>query len=165
LKKVFAFDCYDTVFAASGVPSADEREYISQVRRPEWAPLELPQSFYEMPPHRDAKEGIARLRTEFLVVTCSNLPRGLLLGRSAAAGILWDAIVPLEASRSYKPAIEAYFTVCEVMQVLPHDVTVVTAHADGPDIEGAPAAGMSVQLIRNPGCPQTIIELAESLGC
>lgn len=160
---ILAFDCFGTVFDTSGVPIEEVREYVRQVKRPEWAPLELPPSFYEMKAHPDAAEGIKRLREKFRVVTCSNLPRKLLFGRSCIAGIQWDAIVPLEASQRYKPAREAYWTVCEVMQCLQADVTVITAHADGPDIKGAPNAGMKVQVIRNPGTPQTIIELAEAL--
>jgi hypothetical protein len=41
----------------------------------------------------------------------------------------------------------------------------VTANKDFGDIEASLALGMQAQLIRHPGTPATIIELAESLGC
>jgi 2-haloacid dehalogenase len=165
MTKVLAFDCFGTVFDVSAVPTDEVREYGRQVRRDEWAPLELPRSWDRLKAHADAVEGIKRLRQKYRVVTCSNLPLGLLAHLSGQAGIMWDAIVPLEANRAYKPSKLAYCTVAQVMQVEQPAVTVVTAHANGPDLEGAPAASMGVQLIRNPGTPQTIIELAESLGC
>lgn len=164
-EEVLAFDCFGTVFDTSDVAAESVRDYVRQVKRPEWEPLRLPPYWLDLKAHLDAAEGIDRLRNKYRVVTCSNLPLGLLSHLSARAGILWDAIVPLEASRRYKPSQHAYWTVSGVMQTAPEDVTVVTAHADGPDIQGAPNAGMKLQVIRNPGTPQTIIELAEQLGC
>lgn len=163
--KVLALDCFGTVFDSSNVPKEDVRSYIAQVQRPEWAPLELPISFCGMQPHPDAAEGINRLRAKFRVVTCSNLPVLLLHDLSQLGGVEWDAIVPLEARRCYKPDHNAYWAVSDLMGVPPSQVTVVTAHANGPDIEGAPRAGMQVQLIRNPGCPADINALADELGC
>lgn len=163
MNPVLAFDCVGTVFDASGVPGSDMRSYVEQVRRPHWAPLQLADSFYDMPAHADAAEGIARLRKKYRVVTCSNLPMGLLHLLSVKSGIVWDAIVPLEASRTYKPSPEAYRTVCSVMQASLSAVTVVTAHSQGPDVEGAPAVGMKCQIIRNERYPKDILELASVL--
>jgi FMN phosphatase YigB (HAD superfamily) len=163
--KVIAFDLFGTVFDVSNVPKDDVREYVRQVKAEEWAPLRVPESFESLDDFADSVPGIVRLRQKFRVVTCSNLPLSLTWWLSERAGIKWDAIVPLEASRSYKPEPEAYATVCHVTQCKAKEVLMVSAHADGPDVEGAPAAGFGFQLIRNPGCPQTIIELAEALGC
>jgi len=164
-REVIGMDCVGTVFSTRDVPRADMEGYIAQVRRPQWEPLKLAPSFAAMIAHPDAAEGVRRLRAKYRVVTCSNLPAPLLRILSYAAGIQWDAIVPLEASRSYKPNDLAYQTVCDVTQAFRQNVTIVTAHPDGPDATGAPAAGMKLQIIRQPGCPQTIIELAEMLGC
>jgi 2-haloacid dehalogenase len=162
---VIGFDCFETVFNASGVPESEVREYVRQVRSHLWAPLRLPASWVELPAHADAAEGIKRLRSKFRVVTCSNLPLALLHTLSQQAGIQWDAIIPLEASRCFKPDRRAYRTVCHVLQVEPADVLIVSAHPDGPDAEGAPQAGMGLEIIRQPNCPQTITELAANLGC
>ncbi len=161
--KILAFDCFGTVFDIAGIPKEEVRDYIAQVRRPIWAPLSLPQSWATLPAHPDAAEGLKRLRKSYRVVTCSNLPRDLLLAISQNSGIEWDAIVPLEASRSYKPSPSAYRTVCEVLQVAPEDVAVVTAHPDGPDIGGSASVGMGCFVIRNGGFAKDIIELAERL--
>jgi HAD superfamily hydrolase (TIGR01493 family) len=163
--KVIAFDLFGTVFDVSNIPKEDVRDYVRQVQREDWAPLAIPDSFNNLDAFDDSVRGVDRLRSKFRVVTCSNLPLSLIWWLSQRAWIKWDAIVPLEASRAYKPEAEAYDTVCRVMQCDPEAVLLVSAHADGPDVEGAPNAGFGFQLIRNPGCPQTIIELAEALGC
>ena len=163
--KVIAFDLFGTVFDVSNVPKDEVREYVRQVKAEEWAPLELPHSWDHLPVFSDSVEGIQRLRAKYQVVTCSNLPLELTAWLSDYHGLKWSAIVPLEANRAYKPAYRAYLTVCDVVLCRTSDVLMVSAHADGPDVEGAPDAGFGFQLIRNPGYPQTIIELAEALGC
>lgn len=161
--KVIAFDCFGTVFDTSGIPREDVREYVRQVQRPEWAPLGLPSSFLDMWPHKDAAKGIQRLRSKFRVVTCSNLPARLLHLLSVMGDVEWDAVVPLEARRCYKPAHEAYWAVSDLLNVDPGEVMVVTAHATGPDMRGAPHAGMRVQLIRDPAGLADINALADEL--
>ncbi len=163
--KVIAFDLFGTVFDVSNVPKDEVREYVRQIKQEEWEPLSLPQSWFDIPAFDDSATGIERLRSKYQVVTCSNLPLNLAWWLSKDAGIEWSAIVPIEAHRSYKPSLAAYLTVCRVLQCEPAEVLMVSAHADGPDVEGAPAAGFGFQLIRNSGCPRTIIELAEALGC
>lgn len=163
--KIIACDCVGTVFDTANIPHDAMRDYIRQTKRTPWQPLTLTSCWWLMPAHPDAAEGIARLRAKYRVVTCSNFPLDLLRKLSDASGIRWDAIVPLEASMAYKPARDAYEAVCDVLQAAPHEILVVTAHPDGPDAKGAPAAGMGLQIIRQPGCPQTFIELAEQLGC
>lgn len=161
---VIAFDTFGTVFDLSGVDRQDIRDYAHHIRQPEWSPLHLPASWEKLPAHPDSREGIERLRQRFMVVTCSNGPLGLLAKLSKHNGISWDAIIPLELNRVFKTNPRAYLTVCEVMGVEPSDVLMVTANKDFGDIEAAHALGMQAQLIRNPGCPQTIIELADQLG-
>lgn len=164
-EQVLAFDCNGTVFDNSGISREEMQDYIDQMRLEPYRELFLASSFYDMLPHLDSQEGIERLQKKYRVVTCSNFPLRLLNILSNYADIEWDAIIPLEASRAYKPKKEAYHTVCNILQVEPHNVTVVSAHANGPDVKGAPNAGMNFQLIRNEGYPATIIELAEQLGC
>lgn len=164
-RPVIGFDCVETVFSTANIPRAEISEYVAHTQRVIWSPLLPPNSWSKMPAHPDAVEGIARLRSKFRVVTCSNLPLWLLHALSEEAGIQWDAIVPLEASQSYKPNPMAYAVLCQVMQVEPDQVLIVSAHPDGPDAVGAPNIGMELHIIRQPGCPQTITELAEQLGC
>lgn len=161
--KVISFDVFGTVFDLSGVPKGEIRAYARHVRQPEWAPLKLPDSWTKLPAHPDAAEGVARLREKFLVVTCSNGPLGLLAKLSKFNNIWWDAIIPLELNKVYKPDHRAYLTVCSVLGVPPADVTMVTANKEFGDLEAAMALGMRPMLIRHPGQPMTIIELAAQL--
>lgn len=162
--KAIAFDVFGTVFDLGGVPRNEVRAYVHHVRQPEWAPLKLPESWERLPAHPDSAEGIARLRENFLVVTCSNGPLGLLARLSKHNGISWDAIIPLEMNRVYKPNPRAYLTVCEVLGVSPSEVMMVTANRDAGDLEASASLGMRAQLIRHEGCPKDIVELANVLS-
>lgn len=162
--KVIAFDVFGTVFDLSGVDRQELRDYAAHLRKPEWSPLRLPDSWNSLPAHSDSAEGIDRLRKKYFVVTCSNGPLGLLAKMSKGSGIHWDAIVPLELNRVFKPRPAAYMTVCEVLGVQPQDVLMVTANKSFGDIEASRAIGMQAVLIRDEGGPKTIIELAEALG-
>lgn len=163
--KVVAFDCFGTVFDLSDTPRDEIRDYIRQVRRPEWAPLDLPASWAELPAFPDSAEGIERLRSRYMVVTCANGPLGLLATMSKRSGVTWDAIIPLELNRVYKPDLRAYRSVAEIMGVEPGEVLIVTGNEGSPDLVAPKEIGMQTMRIRDPdGGPQTIIELAELLG-
>lgn len=161
--KVIAFDTFGTVYDLAAVDRDEVRDYIAQVRRPRWSPLNLPSSWQHMPPHADSVEGIKRLRERYIVVTLSNGPLGLQTRMAKNAGIVWDAIIPLEIRRVYKPDPLAYQLVCDVFGVEPGEVLMVTGNAGSPDIAGAESIGMKAQMIRQPGTPQTITELADLL--
>jgi 2-haloalkanoic acid dehalogenase type II len=167
--KVIAFDLFGTVFDMSNVPREEIRAYLDCCTAPKW-PLALPEAWKHLPTHDDAVEGIALLRTKYTVVALSNGPLNTTVPLSKNVGITWDALIPLEAYHVYKPQSEAYLTIVGLLGVAPSDVLMVTAnptfaHFPYGDIEGARGVGMQAQLIRRPGCPQTIIELAEQLGC
>ena len=163
--KIIAFDVFGTVFDFSNVPYEERKAYADHIQQPEWSPLTLPASWENLPPHPDSQLGIEFLREQFIVVTCSNGPLGLLTKLSKNAGISWDAIIPLELNKVFKPNDRAYLTVCEVFGVEPRDVMMVTANKDFGDIEAAQRLGMQWSLIRNPpDGAQTIIELAGRLG-
>ena len=87
----------------------------------------------------------------------------MLGGISALNGIGWDHITDLKEHRVYKPNIDAYRTIEKDLGYKPVETLMVTANPTFGDVEGAAAIGMHSQVIRQPGTPQTIIELAESL--
>ncbi len=163
--KVIAFDVFGTVVDFSGVPREEVKDYASQLRRPEWEPLKLPASWEHLKAHPDSAEGIRRLRQHYIVCTCSNGPLGLLAKLSKNNGIVWDAIIPLEMNKVYKPNPQAYLTVCEVFGVETKDVLMVTANEMFGDIEAARALKMEASLIRHKDGPASIIELANELEC
>lgn len=161
--KVIAFDVFGTVFDLSGIPKQEIKDYINHIRKPVWEPLKLPEHWARQPAHTDASFGIGWLRSKYMVVTCSNGPLGLLTKLSKFNGVTWDAIIPLELNRVYKPNPKAYLTVCEVLDVLPEEVLMVTANKTFGDLEASVSVGMKSILIRGDDGPKTIIELAEQL--
>lgn len=157
--QVIAFDVFGTVFDLSGVDRQEIKDYAAHLRKPEWSPLHLPKSWETLPAHADSASGIARLRERYTVVTCSNGPLGLLAKLSKHNGISWDAIIPLELNRVFKPKPQAYLTVCQVMGVEPENVLMVTTNKDFGDLEASVAVGMKSVLIRDEEIP-TIPHLA-----
>lgn len=160
--KVIAFDVFGTVFNFAGVDRSEIVGYVKRTRIRPWVPLHLPKSWEAMPAHPDSVEGIAKLREKHFVVTCSNGPLGLLAKMSKHAGIDWDAIIPMELYRLYKPNPEAYLTVCKVLECEPSEVLMVTANESFGDLEAAESLGMQSVLIRGEEYP-TILSLAEAL--
>lgn len=165
--KVIAFDVFGTVFDLSQVQKNEIKEYIRHIKQDEWQPLTLPKSWEDLQAHPDATEGLTRLRSKYMVVTCSNGPLGLLAKMSKNNRIEWDAIIPLELNKVYKTNPAAYMTVCEVLDVKPSEVMMVTSNKDFGDLEVSASLGMKPQLVdRHEGTsPTTIVELAELLGC
>jgi 2-haloalkanoic acid dehalogenase type II len=164
--KVIAFDVFGTVVDMSNVPREELRAYGEHIRKPEWSPLVLPESWKHLEAFADSREGISRLRKKFKVVTCANGSLGLLSAINDYNDLDWDAIITLEANQVFKPNPNAYLTVCQVMGVSPDEVMMVTANVPGlGDLEVAAALGMTPQAIRQSDGPKTIIELAEQLGC
>jgi FMN phosphatase YigB (HAD superfamily) len=167
--KVIAFDVMNTVADTSGVPREELREYVECFSRWPYRPQEIPYSWREIPLHADAVEGITRLQTMFTVATCSNVPVSTLRPMLENGGLKDVLFVEIEKAKVYKPDPEAYESFCRMAGVRPEEVLMVTANPklgkhDYGDVEAAQRIGMQAQLIRNPGCPQTIIELAEALG-
>lgn len=160
--KVIAFDVFGTVFDLSQVERNEVRTYIQHIKQSEWFPLKLPKHWEILPAHTDSREGIEMLRKDYTVVTCSNGPLGLLTKLSKHNNISWDAIIPLELNKVFKPNHKAYLTVCEVLDVAPEEVLMVTANEKFGDLEAAKEVGMSSILIRDDKL-STIIDLANYL--
>jgi FMN phosphatase YigB (HAD superfamily) len=161
-----AFDLFGTVFDLAGTPSQEIREYIAHVRKPEWSPLTLPEAWLGLPLHPDSLDGIRLIASKHPVVTCSNAPYEFTVELLIRAGLdgLMD-IVDIAKNQCYKPHPDAYKSICQQFEFVPQEVLMVTGNEGSPDVEGAGAIGMQSVLIRQPGTPQTIVELAEILGC
>jgi 2-haloacid dehalogenase len=159
--EVVAFDTFGTVFDLSQVDHQEIRDYAHHIRKPDWSPLHLPESWTKLPAHPDSKLGLDDLRKKYMVVTCSNGPLGLLAKLSRYNNIQWDAIIPLELNKVYKPNPKAYLTVCEVLGVEPSKVAMVTANKDFGDLEGSESVGIKPILIRGSSWIDNIIYLAK----
>lgn len=163
--KCIAFDCFGTVFSMKGVTKAEIADYVAHVRKETFEPYVFPKSFWHIAAHADAAEGIKMLQTMgFDCVTLSNGDNNLIFERSMKYGIDWDTMIDLRLNRVYKPNIDAYRTIEKELGFKPEETLMVTGNPTFGDIEGAAAIGMQSQVIRQPGMPKTIIELAEKLG-
>lgn len=163
--KVIAFDVFNTVVDMTPLPRHEISDYVRHTRTLPWSPLVLPEHWEHLAAHADSIEGINRLRSKYIVVTCSNGPLGMLAKLSKNAGLQWDAIIPLELGQAFKPRLESYKTVFEVLDVEPTEVMMVTANETFGDLKAAEIWGMVPMLIRSKSGPRTITDLADLLGC
>lgn len=76
----------------------------------------------------------------------------------------WSPLTLPGTWRDMKPHPASYFSICQQFGPDPPEVLMVTGNQGSPDIEGARAIGMHSVMIRQPGTPQTIIELAKTMG-
>ena len=91
--KVVAFDLFGTVFKLSVVPREEVKDYARQLRRLEWAPLKLPESWEELVPFDDAQDALLRLSKRYWVVTMSNAPWRLQRKLVVHNGLPFDAMM------------------------------------------------------------------------
>ena len=163
--KCIAFDCFGTVFDMSGVPREEVKAYVDHVRGNDFSPYRFPDSWYSLKAHRDAALGIWSLRSSgYSCVALSNGSWELLSELSRCNGIHWDHIVDLVEHRVYKPHVDAYRAIEKDLGIIPEETMMVTANPTFGDVEGSQSIGMRPQVIRHPGCPRTIIELAVMLS-
>ena len=157
-----AFDLFGTVFDLANVPKQEISDYIAHVRKPEWSPLTLPESWRRLPRFADAHKGIRAIAgMGLLAVSCSNAP--IAFTKDLCSGLPFTGFTNIAANRCYKPHPQSYMAICQQFRVEPSAVLMVTGNDGSPDIDGAKAVGMQSMMIRQPGCPQTIIELADLL--
>lgn len=162
--KCIAFDCFGTVFDMSGIDRSEIRTYVNHVKRNDFSPYKFPASWYAIPAHPDAKEGIDALRAAgYQCVTLSNGSADLLTYVSAMADLEWNWIIDLAKYRVYKPNVDAYRTVKKETGFHPDECLMVTANPTFGDLEGATAIGMPSKVIRQPGELADINALAQWL--
>ena len=162
--KCIAFDCFGTVFDMSNVPREEIAAYVAHVRKNDFTPYEFPKSWWSLKSHPDCKEGIEMLQGQGLFcVALSNGDADLVDTVAEQNGIYFHYVIDLVGHRVYKPHVDAYRTIQKDLGYKPSATLMVTANPTFGDIEGAAAIGMQSQVIRNPGTPATIIELANLL--
>lgn len=162
--RCIAFDCFGTVFDMSNVSREEIRQYVEHVKRNDFSPFAFPQSWLDLQPHPDSAEGLRMLADNgFACVAMSNGSVDLLQHISERAGIRWANIMDLAKHQRYKPHPEAYRVIEQQAGYAPAECLMVTANPTFGDIEGSAAIGMRSQVIRQPGEPQTIVDLAAML--
>jgi HAD superfamily hydrolase (TIGR01493 family) len=165
--KCVAFDLFGTVFDLSDTPKHEIRAYIAHVRKPEWSPLVLPESWLDLKPFPDAVEGIRSiLEAGYYTFSCSNAPYEFTETLMERCGLdpWFVGYTDIAVARCYKPDPRSYLELCDQYRFQPQECLMVTGNAGSPDIDGAKAVGMQSIMIRQPGCVPTIAALAELLG-
>lgn len=167
--KALLFDVLGTVVDLSDATKDELKAYARHLRQDMWSPLQLPSRWESFPAHPDSKEGLERLRKKFTVVTCSNPSLGFLMRLSKHNQLNWDAIVPLELGKVFKPNSRAYRHVAETIGIEPADCMMVTANLTFGDLEGSAVVGMTPMFLdrkhENLSEVNDILGLANFLGC
>lgn len=139
-------------------------------------------AWHRLDPWPDAVEGLARLKTRFIVAPCSNGNIALMVNMAKRAGLPWDCVLGAETARAYKPLPQAYLASCAQLGLAPEQVMMVAAH--NADLCAAKAHGLATafvarptehgpgqrtDLAADPACVDVVagdfVELARKLGC
>jgi len=96
----------------------------------------------------DSVEGLARLKSKYIICTLSNGNIGLLANMAKAAGLPWDCILSAELFRKYKPDPDTYLGVAKVFDLAPGQVMLVAAHQN--DLAAAHDCGLKTAYIERP---------------
>lgn len=148
--KVIAFDVFGTLVRLKDeVPHEEIKAYANHIRKQEWSPLTLPDSWKTLKAFDDSAIVLKMLRHHFTVVTLSNGPLGLQTALLKNNGIQVDAIIPLEIARVFKPNPRAYQAAAEILGVPAENWLMVTANEKFGDLEASKSIGMQSQLIRD----------------
>ncbi|MDQ0381619.1 haloacid dehalogenase type II [Amycolatopsis thermophila] len=114
----------------------------------EQARARLVRAWHRLPAWPDSAEGLARLRSRYVVAALSNGGFALMTHLLKAADLRFDCVLSAELARTYKPAAQVYLTAAGLLDVAPHEVLMVAAHAW--DLDGARAAGLRTAFLERP---------------
>jgi len=110
--------------------------------------LDLSYAWRRLRPWPDVPQGLSELRRRFPVVTLSNGNIALMIAMNRFNGLVWDAILGAEFSRSYKPAPQAYLRSAEALCLEPRDLCLVASHHS--DLAAARACGLQTAYVDRP---------------
>ena len=104
-------------------------------------------------PHRlaawtDVREGLAALRTRYIVASFTLLSYRLVIDTSRENGLSWDAVLSCEGLGVYKLLPEAYLRAAKRLQLVPEECLMVACHPF--DLDAAAKVGFRTALIRRP---------------
>jgi 2-haloacid dehalogenase len=84
--------------------------------------------WHRLDPWPDAKEGLERLRQQFIVAPLSNGNTSLLVNMARHSDLNWDCVLSAELARHYKPDPEVYLTAAKLLGLSTKQVMMVAAH-------------------------------------
>jgi 2-haloacid dehalogenase len=109
---------------------------------------EFNRAWHRLDPWPDTIEGLARLKTRYIIAPNSNGNVALILNMAKRAGIPWDAILGAEIARAYKPTPEEYMRNLEILDLASSQVMMVAAHNS--DLVAARACGLRTGFVARP---------------
>jgi 2-haloacid dehalogenase len=104
--------------------------------------------WHRLHPWPDARPGLARLKTRFLIGPLSNGNFSLMVELNKFAGLGWDFVLGSDIFRHYKPDLETYLGACSLLGLPPAQVMMVAAH--NYDLHAARSFGLRTAFIPRP---------------
>jgi 2-haloacid dehalogenase len=108
----------------------------------------LARMWHELPGWSDTAEGMARLRTKYLLAPLSNGHVALLMRLARTAGITFDAVFGADVFRQYKPDPQTYLGAVALLGCAPGEVLFVASHPS--DLQAAAACGLCTCFVSRP---------------
>jgi len=108
----------------------------------------IAECWHQLAAWRDFVPALDRLRGRYVCVSFTILTLSLVIDVSRYNGIAWDAVIPCEMLRIYKPRAEAYQRAAELLAMAPHEIVMVACHNF--DLDAARGAGFRTAFVRRP---------------
>jgi 2-haloacid dehalogenase len=105
-------------------------------------------AWHRLDPWPDVTEGLAQLRTNFLVAPCSNGNISIMVDLARRNRFVWDAILGAEIARDYKPKPVVYLSAAAAFDCKPEETMMVAAHSY--DLAAAAELGLRTAFIARP---------------
>ena len=112
------------------------------------ATAQFNRAWHRLDPWTDVPEGLARLRSRFVVSTLSNGNVALLIDLARHGGLTWDCVLSAEITGAFKPDPACYTRAAELLGLAPEQVLMVAAHPA--DLRAAAAVGFRTAYLRRP---------------
>jgi 2-haloacid dehalogenase len=112
-------------------------------------------AWHRLDPWPDVREGLARLRREYVLSTLSSGNLSLLIDLARGGDLRFDAVLSAEFFRHYKPDAETYLGAAALLGLSPGCVMMVAAHAS--DLRAASRQGLRTAFVARPnefGAPE-----------
>jgi 2-haloacid dehalogenase len=109
---------------------------------------DLNAAWERLDPGEDSAAGLAELGKHVIVGPLSNANLALLLRMALRAKLPWTVIVGSDATRAYKPTMEAYRNMAWMLRLDPGEVMLAAAH--NCDLTFAQRAGLGTAFIPRP---------------
>jgi 2-haloacid dehalogenase len=108
----------------------------------------IAQRWHQIDAWPDFSTALRRLRRHRICVSFTILSLSLIMDVSRHNGIDWDAVIPCEMLRVYKPLPEAYLRAARFFAVEPCEILMVACHNF--DLDAARGVGYRTAFVRRP---------------